>query len=170
MFTAGRVMPHIGRWGPSNLDVRTFGSRVMVAVKYDDLSMALDFISSASLMEHSAYVSLDTGEVYWTSDSNDALDEEVPDDLETSDRYLAIPHKNDLDLGRRLALRFVAQELPARYDEVEGFFQRQGAYPRFKDLLHYEAFLEAWFTFEADSVESALRQWCADNGIEILKT
>src|SRR5471030_585962 len=96
MFAVGRVMPHIDRWGTSNSDVRTFGSRAMVAVKYDDLSMALDFISSASLMEHNAYVSLDTGEVYCTSDSIDAFDEEVPDDLESSDRYLAIPHKSDL--------------------------------------------------------------------------
>ena len=104
----------------------------MVAVKYDDLSMAFDFISSASPMEHNAYVSLDTGEVYWTSDSNDAFDEDIPDDLETSDRYLTIPHKNDLDLGRSLALRIVAQELPARYDQVEGFFRRPGAYSRFK--------------------------------------
>ena len=170
MFAAAWVLPHIDRSGPSNSDVTTYGSRAMVAVKYDDLSMALDFIGSASLMEHNAYVSLDTGEVYWTSDSNDAFDEEVPDDLETSDRYLAIPHKNDLDLGRRLALRFVSQELPARYDEVEGFFQRQGAYSRFKDLLQHEGVLEAWFTFEADSVESALKQWSAENGIEILRT
>jgi hypothetical protein len=148
----------------------TYGSRVMVAVKYDDLSTALDFISSASLMEHNAYISLDTGEVYWTSDSNDAFDEDVPDDLETSDRYLAIPQKTDLDLGRSLALRFAAQELPARYDQVEEFFRRQGAYSRFKDLLHREGVLEAWYTFEADSVECALRQWCAENSIEILKT
>ena len=142
----------------------------MVAVKLDDLSMAFDFINSASPMEHSAYVSLDTGEVYWTSDSGDAFNEDISDDLETSDRYLTIPHKNDLDLGRSLALRFVAQKLPARYDQVEGFFQRQGAYSHFKDLLQREGVLEAWYTFEADSVESALRQWCAENGIEILET
>ena len=142
----------------------------MVAVKYDDLSMAFDFISSASPMERNAYVSLDTGEVYWTSDSNYAFDEDIPDGLETSDRYLTIPHKNDLDLGRKLALRFVERELPARYDQVEGFFRRQGAYSRFKDLLQGEGVLEAWYTFEADSVENALRQWCAENGIEILET
>jgi hypothetical protein len=67
-------------------------------------------------------------------------------------------------------LRFVAQELAVRYDQVEGFFRRQRAYSRFEDLLQREAFLEAGYTFEADSVESALRQWCAENGIEILKT
>jgi len=90
----------------------------MVAVKLDDLSMAFDLVNYAAPMEHNAYVSLDTGKVYWTSDSDDAFDEDIPDDLETSDRYLAIPHKNDLDLGRGLALRFVAQKLPARYDQV----------------------------------------------------
>jgi len=142
----------------------------MIAVRHDDLSLAFDFVSYAAPTEHNAYVSLDTGKIWWTSDSSDAFDEEIPDDLETSDRYLAIPHKNELDLGRRLALRFVAQELPACYDQVEGFFRRQGAYARFKDLLEHEAVLERWYSFEADAVESALRQWCAENGLELLET
>jgi hypothetical protein len=89
MSAAGQASPHIDRWDSPNSDVTTYGSRAMVAVKYDDLSMAFDFISSASPMEHNAYVLLDTGEVYWTSNSNDASDENVPDDLETSDRYLS---------------------------------------------------------------------------------
>jgi hypothetical protein len=105
----------------------------MVAVRHDDLSMAVDFVSCAAPAERNAYVSLDSGKVCWTSDSSDAFDDEVPDDIESSDRYLAIPHKNELDLGRRLVLHFVAQELPLCYDEVEGFFRRQGAYARFKD-------------------------------------
>ncbi|MBB5503599.1 hypothetical protein [Paraburkholderia sp. MM5384-R2] len=142
----------------------------MVAVNHDELSMAFDFVSFAAPMEHNAYVSLDTGKVYWTSDSTDAFDEDLPDDLETSDRYLAIPHKSELDLGRSLALRFVAQKLPACYDLVEEFFRRQGAYARFKDLLEREGVLELWYSFEADSVERALRQWCAENGLEILET
>ena len=40
-------------------------------------------------MENNAYISLDTGEIYWTSELN-PVEEDVPDDLETSDRYLAI--------------------------------------------------------------------------------
>jgi hypothetical protein len=132
--------------------------------------MAFDFVSYAAPMEHNAYVSLDTGKIWWTSDSSDAFDEEIPDDLETSDRYLAIPHKNELDLGRPLALRFAAQALPARYEQVEGFFRRQGAYARFKDLLEREGVLERWYAFEAEAVESALRQWCAENGLEPVRT
>jgi hypothetical protein len=73
----------------------------VVAVKYEDLSAAFDFVSSAAPMEHQAYISIDTGTIYWISELN-PLEEEVPEDLETSDRYIAIPHKNDLDLGRDL--------------------------------------------------------------------
>ena len=141
----------------------------MVAVKYDDLSMALDFVSYVAPMQHNAYVCIDTGKVYWTSDFSDTFDGELPDDFETSDRYLAIPHKNDLDLGRDLVLRFVEQQLPARFDQVEGYFRRKGAYARFKDLLEREGFLELWYAFEAGSTKSALRQWCAENGIQILE-
>ena len=70
----------------------------MVAVKYEDLSAAFDFVSFAAPMEHQAYISIDTGNIYWISELN-PLEEEVPEDLETSDRYIAIPHKNDLDRG-----------------------------------------------------------------------
>ncbi|TDG04000.1 hypothetical protein E1N52_32045 [Paraburkholderia guartelaensis] len=133
----------------------------MVAVRHDNLSMAFDFVSCAAPMEHSAYISLDTGKVWWTSDSSEAFDEEIPDDLETSDRYLAIPHKSELDLGSHLALRFVAQTLPACYEQVEEFFRRRGAYARFKGLLEREGVLERWYSFETDAVERALRSYVA---------
>jgi hypothetical protein len=140
----------------------------MVAVKFDDLSSAFDFVSYAAPMEHQAYISLDTGKIYWISDAIDTIEEEIPEDLEDSDRYLAVPHKHELDLGSSLALRFAAQQLPAHHGQVEGFFRRRGAYARFKNLLEREGALELWYAFEADSAEKALRQWGAENGLEIL--
>jgi hypothetical protein len=63
-------------------------------------------------------------------------EEDLPEDLETSDRCIAVPHKNDMGLDRRVALAFVDQELSDEYDTVAGFFGRRGAYGRFKALLH----------------------------------
>ena len=97
------------------------------------------------------------------------MDEEIPDDLETSDRYIAIPHKNDLDLGKKLALRFVAEELPERYARTEVFFRSRGAYAHFKQLLESEGVLEKWYKFEAESVEKALRGWCAENDVQFIE-
>ena len=140
----------------------------MVTVKYDDLSMAFEFVNSAPQTENNAYISLDTGAIFWMSENNPA-EEGVPDDLETSDRYIAIPHKNDLDLGRNLVLRFVAQEIPEHSDRIQGFFRRKGAYRRFKDLLESQALLEKWYAFEAESTERALRDWCTANEIQIVE-
>ncbi len=138
----------------------------MAAVKFDELSLAFDFVSSAPFGENNAYVSLDTGQIHWTSELG-LSDKEVPDDLETSDRYLVVPHKINLDLGKRLALRFTQSELPDSYDQVLTFFRRKGAYARFKDLLESRGALERWYTYEAESIEKALRDWCVENDIQI---
>lgn len=141
----------------------------MVAVNRYDIELAFTFVNSGAPMEHNAYISLDTGEIYWVPDLN-PLEEEVPDDLETSDRYIALPHKNEFGLGRNLALRFAEDELPHRYQEVEAAFRRKGAYRRFKNLLESLGLLEKWYKFEEATFEKALREWCAANDIEIVET
>ena len=140
----------------------------MVTVKYSDLSMAYDFVSFSGPMEGRAYVSLDTGAIFWISETSPIEEDELPDDLETSDRYIAIPHKNELDLGKDLALRFVEQRLPDRFTDVQAFFRRRGAYARFKELLAAEDCLEYWYAFEAESTERALREWCQVNGMHLV--
>jgi hypothetical protein len=138
----------------------------MVRVKYDDLSTAFDFVSFAGPEENRAYVSLDTGTIYWISETNPIEGNELPDDLETSDRYIAIPHKSELDLGNSLALRFVEERLPDRYTDVQALFRHRGAYARFKELLAAEGCLEKWYAFE-ESTERALRDWCKANEIHV---
>lgn len=96
-------------------------------------------------MEHEAYIDRATGRIYWVSET---IEGEVPEDLE-ADRYIPIPHKNDLDLGMSLALQFAADALPNQYRTIEAFFRSRGAYPRFKDLLAAEGRLEDWYAFEA---------------------
>ena len=140
----------------------------MVAIPYDEISSAFEFVSSAAPAEHNAYISLDTGQIHWVSELG-SMDEEVPDDLDTSDRYLSVPHKNDLDLGKNLVLRFAGQEMPDSYDQVRSIFQRKGAYARFKQLLETKGLLENWYRFEAEAHDRALREWCAENEIQIIE-
>ncbi|HEX7934037.1 MAG TPA: hypothetical protein VF573_13310 [Paraburkholderia sp.] len=108
-------------------------------------------------MEHNAYVSLDTGEVYWTTLKlriatlrfrirTISISEEVSPCAFSHKRYLRVTARSK-DLSDDKALTRAS-----------------------RDLLQRKGVLEAWYTFGADSVESALRQWCAENGIEILET
>ena len=139
----------------------------MVVVKYTDLSLAFDFVSFGAPMEHHAYVSLDTGRIYWLSEADAIDEEELPADLETSDRHFEVPHKNDLGLGRQLALRFVEEHLPYRYPAAESIFRHRGAYARFKQLLAGDGYLEKWYAFENEATERALQEWCDVNRIHL---
>lgn len=138
----------------------------MTAVKWTELIDAFEWASFGGAFDNAAFVHLDTGAVFCTSESQE-LDEEVPDDLETSDRYLPVPAKADLDLGRRLVLSFADEQLPEDYERVVGYFRRAGAYSRFKELLMDRGKLEAWYAFEKEATERALRAWCVDNQIEL---
>jgi hypothetical protein len=142
----------------------------MITVKYDDLSSAFDFVSFGAPFEHRAFVSRDTGAVYWISETNPIEDEELPDDLEVSDRYIAVPHENELDLGIHLALRFAEEQLPHRFATIEAFFRRRGAYARFKELLSSEGCLDKWYAYEAEATDQALRGWCTANEIQLDET
>jgi hypothetical protein len=139
----------------------------VVAVPYDEISSAFEFVGSAAPTEHSAYISLDTGRIYFVSELA-SMDEEVPDDFETSDRYIAVPHKNELELGKTLALQFTAHEMSDAYERVESIFRYKGAYGRFKDLLETKGLLENWYRFESGAHDKALREWCAENGIQVV--
>jgi hypothetical protein len=70
----------------------------MVAVKWTEFIDAFEFASFGAPHESRAFVNLDTGSLHCISDVID-LEEETPEDLEVSDRYLALPHKNDLTLA-----------------------------------------------------------------------
>ncbi len=137
----------------------------MVAVPLDEILSAVEFVSASAPIEHDAYVSLETGQIHFVSES---IYEEVPDDLD-SDRYIAVPHRNDLDLGRNLVFRFAARETFDSYERVRDIFRHKGAYGRFKDLLERKGLLEKWYRFEAEETEKALREWCAENNIQIIE-
>jgi hypothetical protein len=140
----------------------------VVTVKRSDLSSAFEFVSSAPPSEHVAYVSLDTGKIYWLFSDGAPDDEEVPDDLEVSDRYIAIPHQSDLDLGSQLAVRFADERLPERAGAIREIFRHRGAYRRFRDVLEAEGRLDQWRAFEEKATEEALRDWCEANEIHLV--
>jgi hypothetical protein len=135
------------------------------AVNLSDLHQALDWVSSAGAFENAAYIRRDTGEIFWASDPDD-FDIELPADIDDQTRYVSIPHKNDLGLGRGLVARFVENRCPDHYEAVRDFFRARGAYSRFKGLMEEVGLLEAWYEYETRETEQALREWLEENEFE----
>ena len=134
-------------------------------VRFDDLLAGFDWVS-AEPMENSAYVSRKTGLVHWDSEGVE-LDDELPEDIEDTSVYVALPCQSDLNLGKALALQFVRDRVPAAYRQVDAFFHHRGAYAKFKDLIDRSDLLNAWHAYEAGQVESALRAWAAAEGLAV---
>ncbi|MFP4110101.1 MAG: UPF0158 family protein [Desulfonatronovibrio sp.] len=134
-------------------------------ISYSDLEDAFMFVSMSPPFEHHAYLNTETGKFYYVSELGDS--DELPDDFEENDKYISVPHKNDLDLGKNLVFDFVSANLPDQFEKVRGIFSKKGAYARFKDLLEYKGQLEAWYEFENKAIEKALLAWCKENDIQL---
>jgi hypothetical protein len=84
-------------------------------MKLDDLEAALLFVSLASQFTNSALLCKETGEIFYISDMGDSDD--LPEDIEDSDQYFEIPHKNELDLGNRLVMDLATEQCPELLEE-----------------------------------------------------
>ena len=138
----------------------------MASVKYSDLYMAMDYVSSGALLDASAYICRATGKIWYESDDSYEEDE-LPDDVGDENKYAVVPDKRDFDLGKPLVLSFASQELPNQYEKIDSIFRRSGAYSRFKDLLHDHGALEAWYKYEESATREALCAWAKEEGFVV---
>ena len=100
-------------------------------VSLKDIREAFEFVCAGGGGEHQAFLCKQSGKLYCHSELCDDLDI-LPDDIDDSEKFLQIPDKRELDLGKPLALDFARQFLPGDFDEVRQFFSGRGAYARFK--------------------------------------
>jgi hypothetical protein len=136
-----------------------------MAVSFDVIENAFFFVSMDQQFMHNAYLCNETGEIFYTSEIGDS--DELPEDIDNPDKYIAIPHKNELDLGKALVIEFSSEYLPEELDKVYSIFRRKRAYSRYKELLETKGSLEDWYKFENERQKVALKEWCRQNSIEI---
>lgn len=139
-----------------------------VAIRLSDLIEAFEFVSSGDLFEHSAYICRKTGEIVFISEGLEIEEGDLPSDLSDPVQYQEVPHRRDFDLGRRLALSFVAEEIPECIHDARDIFSRKGAYARFKYLLTANGVLDKWYAFEQAAIDAALREWADEVGIKLI--
>lgn len=63
-----------------------------MAVSFIDIENAFMFVSSGQQYSHSASLCIETGEIFYESEMGDS--DEMPEDIDTPGKYIAISHKN----------------------------------------------------------------------------
>jgi hypothetical protein len=134
--------------------------------KWSDVQLAFEFVSSGPMYANQAVVSRETGEIWYGSDFGDS-DPGFPEDIDDSDAYVSVPHKNDLELGRDLVFRFAEEFMPEEYETILEIFRKKGAYARLKAFLDRMGRLDEWYRYEQAESDRALREWCEENGLEV---
>jgi hypothetical protein len=138
----------------------------MPVVNAEDLEDAVLMVSEAGT-EAEAWVSLDTGEVHVRSDLVDEELAPVPADIDTSERYVAVPDVRTLDLGIQLVFDFAASAMPDDAARVHQMFKRSGAYGRFSELVAERGLTDRWHDFREAQTRAALAGWCEENGLAL---
>ncbi|MBC8524032.1 MAG: hypothetical protein ISR54_05850 [Chlorobium phaeobacteroides] len=135
-------------------------------LKYSELRMAFDFVSSRDQGENIAYVGRDDGEFYYYSQVL-GLDETRGKDVHSSN-FESVPHRDILNLGRELAFDFIDERLAEQYAVVREYFAEEDtAESRFSDMLQSHGLLQDWNEYKAEKVEKTLREWCTQKQIEL---
>ena len=134
-----------------------------MAIKFDEIENAFMFANLDGPYMHSAILCKETGRTFYTSEMGDS--DELPSDIDEP-KYISLPYKNDLDLGKNLVIEFVSEFLPEELERVYSIFRRRGAYSRYKELLSERGLLDKWHRFEDERQKAALKKWCVKNGIE----
>ena len=137
-------------------------------IKFRDIEDAFFFVSMGEMYMNSAILCIKTGQIFYISDFGDS--DELPEDIDDDpDKYIDIPHKNELNLGKALVINFTSIHMPDNMEKVQSIFRKKGAYSRFKDLLETKGLLEKWYDFEEAQQKNALIEWCRENNIETLE-
>jgi hypothetical protein len=136
-------------------------------IDFGDIENAFGFVSSDLQFENSAVLDRESGEIYYKSDQFDDDDEKFPEDVEENNKYIFIPHKNDLELGRAVVFKFVSENLQDSLELVRNFFRHKGAYSKYKAWLTKIGKLQEWYDYENNAQSLALREWCRENEIDI---
>jgi len=136
-------------------------------IKYADIEAALAWSSSAGPYENEALICRRTGRVYLQSMHGEFEEEGLPEDIEDGTLYVAVPHKNELNLGRELVFQFVENEAPRIETQVGAVFRQRGAYSKFKSILERSGLLQRWYEYESAATRSALERWAKENGLVV---
>lgn len=132
---------------------------------YDTIDDAFHYVSDAQPGERKAVVHRSTGQVFLASYK--AGFDERPAGVDSDPDYVNIPHRQELDPGKPLAVDFVRSHCPGELTRVEALFARPGGFRNFKDLLRRQGLLEHWQVFEEQRIEALLRQWCVAQGLSL---
>lgn len=139
----------------------------MHPISRDDLHLTVEHVTGGQVHGAAAYVDRQTGATLW---AGDGMEEPLPDDIDNEERYLPVPSRKELGIGRNDALAFTEEHAPQLLDRAEAIFRRAGAFQSFKVLMHDAGLLPQWYAHQHVRLWEALEEWVGEEGLQLSAT
>lgn len=136
----------------------------MHPISRDDLHLAVEHVTGGGVYGAEAYIDLQTGAVLLGGDD---MEPPLPRNVRTAKRYLPVPSRKELGLGRDDALAFAEQHAPQMLRLAEAMFNGPGAFQRFKALMHDAGLLPQWHAHQDARLWEALEEWVVEEGLQL---
>jgi hypothetical protein len=141
---------------------------MVMKVKLNDVIDALEFVNS----DTHYFFSIKAEDILmvWDGMVNGEPDPEAIEEIEENfDEYIAFPGQYEIDEYSMME-EFV-ENLPGCIKKIElsDSLQGRGAFRRFKDTIYDLGLEQKWYKFRKLAYEQVARNWCEENGIEIIK-
>jgi len=129
-----------------------------------DQHLAVEHVTTGGAYGTEAFIDLRSGAILCGG-----IDAEVPfpDDVYDEKRYLPVPAKKELGLGRDDALAFTEHHAPQLLSRAEYIFNAAGAFDRFKLLVREHGLLNAWYAYQDERLRQALAEWAGLNDLRL---
>ena len=135
-------------------------------VSLKDIREAFEFVCAGGGGEHQAFLCKQSGKLYCHSDLCDDLDI-LPNDIDDTEKFLQIPDKKELDLGKPLALDFRPPIPARRLRRRSTIFQQKGRLRQILRICWVEGACSISGTISRRKPRKEhLRMWCDLNSIE----
>ena len=136
----------------------------MHRISREDLNLAVEHVTGGQAYGAAAYVDRHSGAILW---GGDGMEEPLPHDIDDEERYLPVPSRKELGLGRGDAIAFTAEHAPQLLDSAEAIFYRAGAFQRFKALMHDPGLLPQWYAHQDERLWEALEEWAEKQEVHL---
>ena len=140
-----------------------------MAIDLDELRLAYELQNQVHDLDDGSWLDLEAGTLITHIGENPDLFPPLPADIETNPRYVPLPTRQELNLGRELALDFMAERRPDEVRWTRETLGRRGGWHRFKNHLEDIGLIRDWYDYQEQHTLQALKAWCESQGVEVVE-
>ncbi|MCG9628396.1 UPF0158 family protein [Vibrio mediterranei] len=134
-----------------------------MTLSLSDLESAIEFASDGTSLGSEVFIDRHSGVLHYIGDG---VEEPMPDDLRSNDKYIQVPTMQELCLGRTTAIRFARDYIPEDYNLICSYFNNRGAFAKFKAQIEYRGKLEDWYQYQERAFRMAVINWCKEYSLD----